>query len=327
MSNGMQLISLLLFLLSLMSLIGAVAFVAMWQRSCRKTTILCHLHESIAHIGVSAVVEYPETSAPLIALLEEEYPRSEAVLITDLQRSHVLFGELIGRYHLIRVNHTHLESVRALYRSRHRAFRRVVLVDLPTEHRDRASAVGAAVASYDYILHLRGESIVERNAIAYCANVVASQLQTDIISLQSIVGAPALLEKGVAKRSERVVHLRTDRALAWRDGRFAIAVLALLLPALMVALAYFVGSRLIFLSATVAMLAVGVFLYVSCRVVTEKGLFVRLDTILRNIYRLIVERAKKFHYLYKEGEYEGNGPKRGFSLLRLRLRRDNRNAL
>ena len=296
----MQLISLLLLVLSLFGLTMAVMFVVLWYRSCSRLAVVHRLRESIANIGVSVAVDYPETTAPLLALLEEEYPRSEAIVITDLEQAHSPFCELISRYHLMKVNHAHLDGVRALFRSRHRAFRRVVLVDLPVEHRDRASEIGRAVASYDYILHLQGESIVEQDAIAYCANIIASQNTANAISLYSIVGCPARLEKGTGVGSERVVRLRTDYALAWQRRRSAFAVAALSLPAAMVLLAYFSGSRLIFASAIVAMVAIGVFLFVSCRVVSEKGLFARFDTILRNAYRLLVERVPRSYGCEKE---------------------------
>ena len=167
MSNGMQLISILLFALSLVLLVGAVLFVALWHRTYRKTSLVQLLREDIGHIGVSAIVAYPETPAPLLALLEEEYPHSEAVIITDLQSDNPSFAELLRRYRLVRVNHSHLEGVRALYRSRHRAFRRIVMVDLPMEHREQASDVGRAVASYENHLCLEGESIVERDSLTY----------------------------------------------------------------------------------------------------------------------------------------------------------------
>lgn len=323
----MQLISIFLFVLSLLSLISAALFLVSWYRSCRRLSIVHRLREAIAHIGVSAVVEYPKTLAPLMALLEEEYPRSEAVIITDLQHSHSPFGELLGRYHLIRVNHTHLDGVRALYRSRHRAFRRVVVVDLPIEYRERATEIGNMVASYDYVLRLQGESIVERDAIAYCADIIASQSHANAISLQSIVGDTARLENGKGGVSQRVISVSTDYALAWRNRRLIYAIVALLSPAAMVLVSYLSGSRLIFVSAVVVMLAVGVFLYVSCRVVTEKGLFARLDTILRNFSRLLVERAKKNYYFYKERLYQDNPLVKGVPLLNRRRRRTNREAL
>ena len=295
----MQLISLLLFLFSVVALGGATLFLVLWHRSCRKTEIVQMLREDIGHVGVSAIVEYPETPAPLVALLEEEYTRSEAVVITDLQHRLSPFGELIGQYHLIKVNHTHLPGVRALYRSRHRAYRRVVMVDLPVEYSEQATSIGKKVASYDYLLLLKGESVVEPEAITYCANLIALQSPSNVISLQSVVGCGARLEKSGFESSERVVRLRTNRALAWRNRTLVFALSAMLLPMIMIFVAYISGSRLLFYSAVTVVVAVGVFLYVSCRVVTDKNLFIRFDTILRNFYRFLVERIKNFHYLYK----------------------------
>ena len=294
----MQLISVFLLLFSLLALVGAMLFVAMWQRARRKINLVQILHDGIGHVGVSAVVEYPETSAPLIALLEEEYPRSEAIIVTDMQERLSTFEELLSRYHLIKVNHDYLDGVRALYRSRSRTFRRVVMVDLPMEYRAQAASVGRAVASYDHILYLKGESIVEPNALAYCANVIAMQRPTNIISMQSIAGCGARLERGVAGSSGKRVRLRTNYALAWRRNGVFFALSATILPAAMLFLAFLSGSRMIFASAVITALAVVSFLYLSCRVVTEKGLFRRLDTILRNFCRFLVEKARNFHYLY-----------------------------
>ena len=80
----MQLISILLLLFSVVTLVGALLFVVLWHRSSQKSSMVYQLQESMAHVGISAIVSYPETPAPLIALLEEEYPRSEAVIVTDL---------------------------------------------------------------------------------------------------------------------------------------------------------------------------------------------------------------------------------------------------
>ena len=327
MSNSMQLISIILFLFSLAALVGAIVFVVSWQRNSRHSSLVHQLREGIAHIGVSAVVEYPETTAPLVALLEEEYPRSEAVVVTDLEQARSTFGELISRYHLIRVNHSHLDGVRALYRSRHRAYRRVVVVDLPTEHREQAAKIGKRVASYDYTLHLQGESIVEPDAITYCANLIASQHSSTAILLRSIVGASAYLEKGLHNPSGRALQLYADHALAWQRGGVGVALTALLLPMAIVVAAHLSGSWLLFISAAITMVAIGLFLYVSCRVVTEKGIFIRLDTILRNFYRYLIERVENFYYLYKGREYGNSALTKGISILQNRQRNHNRRAL
>lgn len=301
----MQLISALLFVLSVVVLAFAVLFVRRWHKGRERALVVRLLREHIEHIGISAVVEYPDTPRPLLALLDEEYPRSEAIVVTDLQHYLSSFGELIRQYNLVRVNHTHLEGVRALYRSRHRAFRRVVLVDLPVEHRANIAAVVAEVASYDYILHLQGESIVEREAITYCANIVASHHNAEDISMRTIVGAEARLVRNDLPRGKRGCELLADRALAWRKGGGAWSLVALSAPAMICSVAYLTESVLMVAVAVVVMVELVAFMYVSCRVVTKKNLFVILSTIISHFYRFIVERVRKNYYLYKGSSLGG----------------------
>lgn len=286
----MQLISILLLSFSTLLLIGAVLFVALWHRSYRKISLAQMLREDIGHIGVSAIVAYPETPAPLIALLEEEYPHSEAVIITDLQCEAASFEALIRRYRLIKVNHSHLEGVRALYRSRHRAFRRVVMVDLPLEHRERASEVGREVASYENLLCLEGESIVERNALTYCANVAATQPSAERFSLCSLVGSDAHFGNGVVADSDRVVKLRSAHPLAWRKSYLLLTLLVLIVPSVMAVTAFWVESQLLISAAVFMVSVLSLFVYVSSRTTTEKSLLMRLDTVLQNFYRFWVAR-------------------------------------
>jgi hypothetical protein len=67
-------------------------------------------------------------------------------------------------------------------------------------------------------------------------------------------------------------------------------------------------------------------MYVSCRVMTEKGIFVTLDTILQNFYRFLVERIKNFHYLYKESEGRNRIVAKGVAVIN-RIRKTNRQPL
>lgn len=280
----------LIFILSIVWLVGAVWFVSWWHRTYRKSLIIHQLHENIGHIGVSAIVSYPKTLAPLVALLEEEYPRSEAIFVADLQEEETLLSELVLRYRLIKVNNQHLTDTRALYRSRHQAYRRVVVVDLPIAHKERAFAIGKEVASYDNVLYLQGESIVERNAITYCANIVASQPSSSGVQLRSIVGADAYLERGDISGATTNLRLRTDCPLAWQKQVRVFALLAILVPSVMILLGHLLESGLMIASAMVQIVITLLFLYVSCCVVTEKSLFARLDTVLRSFYRFWVER-------------------------------------
>lgn len=318
----MQLISTLLLLLSVVTFGFAILFVRRWHNVRGKTSVVRMLREHIEHIGISAVVEYPDTPKPLLALLEERYPRSEAIIVTDLQNDLSHFGDLIRQYNLVRVNHSHLKGVRALYRSRYRAFRRVVLIDLPVEYRSNISAIVTEVASYDYLLYLQGESVVAREAISYCANVVASYHNVEDISMRSVVGAEAQLVRNDMPRGKIGRELLADRALAWRRRGAWLSMMMVLVPAGMVLAAYFSGSMLMLVVAVVISLELILFMYVSCRVMTEKSLFTTLDTILRHFYRFLVERVKKNYYLYKGSS---RGVKRGVQPLPTILREDANN--
>lgn len=296
----MQLISLLASLLAILLLVAVVLFVGRWHRACRRASEVQTLREEIAHIGISALVEYPESEAPLLALLEERYPRSEAILVVDLQQSSGTFGPLVRRFALVKVNHAHLTGVRALYRSRSRAFRRVVLVDLPVAHCAQALAVAREVALFDYLLSMQGESIVACEAVAYCASVVASQPLTADVSLRSLVGASATLARSDASSGQNMVHLQTFRPLAWqRRSRFSV-LLSLLLPTIIVVVSAIAGARLLLVAAVAVALSMAALLYLSCRLMTENSLFVRVEAILYNFYRFLVDEVKKNCYLYKE---------------------------
>ena len=321
----MQLISLLLFLFSALLFVGAILFVAIWHRTSRNSSAMKILNEGIGHIGVSAVVAYPDTPQPLIALLEEEYPRSEAVIVTDLEHFLSPFGELIQRFHLVKVNHAHLLGVRSLYRSRHRAFRRVVMVDLPIEFRHRALDIAKEVATYDYILQLQGESVVAHDALAYCANIIASYHATANISMRSLIGAEAHLERCDASDKRDIIHILSDRILAWYSGGSCLAICAIFIPALFVLIAHLSNSRVVLLVAVTILLSLAFCLYVSCRVMTEKSLFKTLGTILYNFYRFLIERVKNFSYLYKERIDRSRILTKGVAVIN-RIRKTNRES-
>lgn len=296
----MQLISIILLLLSVAMFVGAILFIARWHRTYGKVSVAHLLNEDIGHLGVSAVVSYPETETPLVALLEEEYPRSEAIIITDLERACTRLADMVERYNLVRVSHDHLVGVRNLYRSRRRAFRRVVVVDLPMEHSGEATTIGRKVALYDNLLYLQGESIIEPNALTYCANVVASQHSANTIELRSIVGADAHLESGDMADITNLKRLRSNRPLAWRKVSLLSVVMVVLLPLLMVPMVALSQSWLLLVTAEIVVAIMVLFLSVSAGVATKKSLTKRLITLFQNFYRFwrgecATRRASKTH--------------------------------
>ena len=137
----MQLISATLLLITALLLLCAIHFLLLWRKLWRREELTSHSNDNIGLYGITLISAYPSTLRPLLAMVEERYPRSEVVLLCDMQRHIDRFGEVVQRFSLVRVNHDHLDGVRALYRSRQRAFRRIVVVDLPLEERLRSEAI------------------------------------------------------------------------------------------------------------------------------------------------------------------------------------------
>ena len=295
----MYIISTLLLVLSLTILLYAILFVRLWHKAHSRASVVHMLRENIGHIGISAIVEYPDTTAPLLTILEDSYPRSEAIIITDLQNKHSTFGELVQRFHLVKVNHSHLAGVRALYRSRHRAFRRVVMVDLPYEHREQTIKVTKEVASFSYILHLQGESLIAHDTLTYCANIIASHPISESLSIDSIVGASARIEH-CNTSSCRGERLLADRVLAWSKESLLPPAFMLAMPAVLVLLAHLTREPFLLFVAGAITATMILLLYLSCRIMAEKGLLATLDTILQSFYRFLLDKIKKLRYLYNE---------------------------
>ena len=295
----MQLTSIILTSLLIVVLCCAILFAVEWHRTYNSLSVTPLLREGIGHIGVSVVVEYPSTTAPLFRLLEERYPRSEAIMVVDMQQHDSPFGTLIQQFRLVKVNHSHLKGVRALYRSRHRAYRRIVVIDLPATNRQYAAERGREVATYDYILYLQGESLIAHDAITYCANIIARHHDVPNLSLQSLVGATARLERASGAELGNRSNISSERVLAWGKRDLWPSLIAIFTPAIAVVASRLTGEKSLLAVAVAASLVLSVFLYVSTRVMTEKGLLVTLDTILRNFYRYLVRKVKNFNYLYK----------------------------
>lgn len=291
----MQLISIVLFTLSLIILSGALAFITIWYRA-RQTYNPTHLlREGIEYIGISTIIEYPDTTQPLYALLDEVYPYSEVILITDLQCYNSTFEVLLQKYHLIRVNHSHIDNIRALYRSRHRAFRRIVLVDLPTEYRQSALSVGKKVASYGYLLQLRGESIIAHDTLAYCANIIASRRLSDDISLHSFLGEEVYLTRCDTPIKQRKPEIISSRILAWCKRCRKLSFGILLLPAIILLLFYFTESRLLIITAEITLFATMLLVYIACCTATEKSIFATFEVVCINFQLFLVDGVKRFH--------------------------------
>ena len=113
--------------------------------------------ESLGFVGCSAICSGVRSIARIEELLGQEYDRYEVVITIDAELYPEEFSAIISHYRMIRVNCTHSEelpsaTIRTLYRSRQRSFRRLILVDKP--HSDIYGDLDAAatIASYNYLL-------------------------------------------------------------------------------------------------------------------------------------------------------------------------------
>lgn len=179
-------VALLLVMLTAAAL--SVARVAAAERACARRRLVASLHGvragAVGRIGVSLLLTGPITLRRIEELLAVEYALYEVVAVLDGTRHEELFAALVARYRLIRVEYhptgeLPVRGIRALYRSRTRCFRRLVLVDFAADEASDgvsfpACDAAAEVASYDYLLPLRpGERLtdgaIERIAVGVAA--------------------------------------------------------------------------------------------------------------------------------------------------------------
>lgn len=125
----------------------------------------------VGNIGVSMLCLHPSDERVIEAMLASRYPASEVVVMLDSASE--LFALLRQRYALcdVRCDRT---TIRALYRSRHKAFRRLVVVDGLVSTRASMLDVAASVSSYDYLLPIPPDFRLLPDAVCRLVVEVAS---------------------------------------------------------------------------------------------------------------------------------------------------------
>ena len=288
----MQLIPISILIFTALLLLNALHFVIAWHKARQNENITSLVHNTIFHYGITLVSAYPTTLRPLLSMLEEQYPRSEAMLICDLHNNKQI-GDILHRFRLVRVNHDHLEGVRSLYRSRCRAYRRVVVIDLPLEAKERSEAIAREVASYGYILYTEGDISIEPNIATVGMNIAATFPLSTPLSLDSTIGERVAITMADATEVE---HIAIARPLVWRDKcNFKYLIIASILPLPLL----FMSGQFWLYSIALYLTTITTLLYIACRTTSQKSLIVRLDTISHNFCRFIVDNLKRFYYLYK----------------------------
>lgn len=131
-------------------------------------------------------------------LLAVEYPAYEVVATLDANDDYEGFIAIVERYRMVRVSHSlshelPTAGIRALYRSRERRFRRLILIDKlsSTESDDRNAA--ACYASYEYLWPLADGCLPADDAVERLAVAVAACEGDDTAVIRTDTGAPAAL--------------------------------------------------------------------------------------------------------------------------------------
>lgn len=299
----MQLVvTIILCITALATLLLSILYTVRWRKQYLNASPPQLHRETLAHIGITMVSAFPTSTKPIDRMMNEEYPKSEIILVCDMKRDFVIFAPLICRYNLIKRCHEGIEGIRALYRSRAHRFRRIVVVDMPYSEERKAEAVSRKIASYCFMLFTKGECIIERNTATRCANLIAQQPQHQLVVIESIAGARVTAESRSEDREEMPLRICFNGGLAWSNDALIYIVVAMVITAAPALLYPCWGSIALPIASTLLIVAHLLLLYISCRVVTEKGVILCYATILSNFYRYIFDIVQKKHYLYKRDQ-------------------------
>lgn len=170
----MLIIQTLLFIFLSSVTIGILLLFTLVVRSYRKRLLLsetkglsCNAPDSI---GISALCSGVYEMSQIENLLNVEYERYEIVIVLDSELYAMAFTSLLSRYKMIKVSYglsreIPVLGVRALYRSRSRSFRRVVIIDKRYTTIEDDFGVATGVATYDYVFCMAKNTMLLPNAI------------------------------------------------------------------------------------------------------------------------------------------------------------------
>ena len=253
----------------------------------------------IGNIGVSMILLAPRNDRAVIEALDTRYPASELIVTIDGKREATLLGCLIARYALIDVNHSHIDNkiglVRGLYRSRRRAFHRLVVIDmLAAEHGAEAAK---RAASYSHTMLLPADIRLENFAVGRMVAALAAETDTEHTAVETRLGVRLRLEpQDVVEKIELLV---IDRPLARHTYGLSHGARLLVISGPLLGLAALAtSSTMLYATAATMMAALLPVVFVSCRAAFSNSLFEILPTVMDNFYDDLVVSIKKISYLY-----------------------------
>lgn len=151
--------------------------------------------------GVSLLCHNTNDDERLRNLLEVEYPAYEVIVVSDSLRNPDSLKRIISNYHMVAVdggtsNQRQLPQIRRLYRSTSRCYRRLLLLDAVTTDGRSDLDIACHVATYDYLLALRGNEYLRSGAIERLVSEIYTAPHSDIQIITTRVGAPLTLISG-----------------------------------------------------------------------------------------------------------------------------------
>ena len=229
--------------------------------------------EKVGRRGVSLLCRDSGDEERLCSLLSVEYPDYEVVVTADSLRNAESLQRIVSRYRMVAVERSELSeewsSVRRLYRSASRCYRRLILLDVSTVGRAEDFDAACEVATYDLLLPLWNDEVLLPGAIERLVAEVVLDRKKSKRPVTTLLGAAitlypraALCEKigsGGADRNCRVRCTLLYEPLAiggssWRGKRW---LLFTFVGAVVVACVVALIFRFLAIFAVALLLAVG----------------------------------------------------------------------
>lgn len=180
----------MLSILALLAIGYALRVIRAIRRQRLLTDDVAGCCQSLGFVGCSVVCSGVKDIAHIERLLAQEYDRYELLLTLDAERQIDDFKRIVARYKLLRVNCNHsgelpATELRALYRSRQRGFRRLILCDVPDSDKYTSLNTALSIASYGYILPIGSSTLLCHRAIEYIAITLSDPRNRSINLLES----------------------------------------------------------------------------------------------------------------------------------------------
>lgn len=226
--------------------------------------------ESLGFIGCSVICCGIREMEHIEELLGQEYDRYEVIITLDAEQYPNEFRTIISHYRMIRVNCSLNEelpsaSIRTLYRSRQRSFRRLILIDRAESDTYDDLDAATLIASYNYLLpighntHLCDKAI-ESIVIAlseqsiYNVEMLCSTTTESYVFRRDVVIANGGFSPHLLRQIPRSSRLKIDTPLTFRPKQQFSTLPTIAIMAAILATTYSIAGYLITAATAMTMI-------------------------------------------------------------------------